>query len=205
MPRLLYPLLLYRSVLIPFLVVSAVAVPCRLIVRLYRLRTSAQHPSFTREIVLLTFVLYLCGVAAATLAPERGARAQARHEATGGIVLRPDAPTLTCPSTMPTTGPHDRFFCGYNARGNLLLFFPLGILLPFVWSGLGFWRDVLIALALSVSIELVQYVSSAWGSYRLADVNDVILNVSGAALGLGLVSLLRMGRRARAAMRRASS
>jgi hypothetical protein len=203
MPRFLYPLLVYRSVVVPFLVVSAIAVPCWSIVRLHRRRTSAKRPSFTREVLLLTLVLYLCGLAAATLAPERGARARARYEATGGIVLRPDVPTLTCPSTMPTTGPHDRFFCGYNAKGNVLLFFPLGILLPLVWSRLGFWRGVLVALALSVGIEVVQYLSRAWGSYRLADVNDVILNVSGAVLGLGIVSLVRLRRRPRAAVRRA--
>ena len=205
MPRLFYPLFLYRSVVVPFLVVSAIAVPCWLIVRLYRRRTSAQRPSFAREVLLLTFVLYLSGLAAATLAPERSARARERHDATGGIVLRPGPAALTCPSTAPTTGPHDRFFCGYNAVGNVLLFFPLGILLPLVCTRLGFWRGAQIALALSMSIELVQYVSSAWGSYRLADVNDVILNVLGASLGFALVALLRIGwnRRPRAAVRRA--
>jgi glycopeptide antibiotics resistance protein len=72
-----------------------------------------------------------------------------------------------------------------------MLFFPLGILLPLVWRRLSFWRGMQIAIALSCSIELLQYASSAWGSYRAADVNDVILNVVGACLGLALVSLLR--------------
>ena len=73
-----------------------------------------------------------------------------------------------------------------------MLFFPLGIFLPLVWTQLRFWRAIQIAIVLSVSIELVQYLSSAWGSYRSADVNDVILNVLGACLGLALVSLLRL-------------
>jgi VanZ family protein len=191
MPRFLHPLLLFRSVVGPFLVVSAIAVPCWLVLRLYRLRASAQRFSFPRELLLLTFVLYLSGLAAATLAPERGARARASYEATGGIVLRPDPATLACPATTPSTRPNDRFFCGYNAAGNVVLFFPLGILLPLVFSRVRFWRGVQIALALSASIELVQYVSAAWGSYRLADVNDVILNVLGAGLGLALIALLR--------------
>ena len=78
-----------------------------------------------------------------------------------------------------------------NARGNFVLFFPLGVLLPLVWRRVGFWRGMQVAVAVSLSIELVQYLSSAWGSYRAADVNDLILNVAGAGLGLALVSLLR--------------
>jgi glycopeptide antibiotics resistance protein len=73
-----------------------------------------------------------------------------------------------------------------------MLFFPLGILIPLVWRHLRFWRGTQIAIALSFGIELLQYLSSAWGSYRAADVNDVILNVLGASLGLALVSLLRL-------------
>jgi VanZ family protein len=191
MPRLLYPFLAYRSVIVPFLLVSAVAVPAWLVIRLARRRTSAQRPTFLREMLLGAFVLYLSGLAAATLAPERGARARARHDATGGLVLRPDASTLVCPSSTPDARPNDRFFCGYNAKGNVLLFFPLGVLLALLWPRLRVVRGMLIALALSVSIEVIQYVSSAWGSYRMADVNDVILNVIGASLGLALVALLR--------------
>jgi len=49
---------------------------------------------------------------------------------------------------------------------------------------------MLIAIAVSIGIEVVQYFSSAWGSYRTADVNDVILNAAGAFFGLTLVFLL---------------
>ena len=84
-----------------------------------------------------------------------------------------------------------------------MLFFPLGILLPLIWGQLRFWRGIQIAIALSVSIELVQYLSSAWGSYRAADVNDVILNVAGACLGLALMALLRWRPGSRPAVARA--
>jgi glycopeptide antibiotics resistance protein len=89
-----------------------------------------------------------------------------------------------------------------NARGNLALFVPLGILLPLVWRRLRFWNGLLAALAISVGIELAQYLTRPW-SNRLADVNDVILNVVGAALGLALVALLRMRPGARPAVARA--
>ena len=83
-----------------------------------------------------------------------------------------------------------------------MLFFPLGILIPLVWTHLRFWRGILIAIALSSGIELVQYFSRAW-SNRTADVNDVVLNVLGASLGLALVFLLRLRRGTRPAVPRA--
>ena len=90
-----------------------------------------------------------------------------------------------------------------NARGNVALFIPLGILLPLVWRRLRFWNGLLVATGVSVSIELLQYLSRGWGGNRLADVNDVILNVAGACLGLALVSLLRLRPGARPEIARA--
>jgi glycopeptide antibiotics resistance protein len=187
--QLLYPFLPYRSLAFPILVLSSIVVPCWLVLRLYRHRTRGQAISFPREILLLTFVTYLSGLAAVTLTPNRSSRLRA--EGTGGIELHPSVASLTCSSATLPRGSTARGFCVRNARGNFLLFLPLGILLPLVWGRLRFWRWVQIAIALSFSIELVQYISSAWGSYRSADVNDFILNVLGACLGLALVSLLR--------------
>ena len=185
MPRVFYPFLVYRSFFFPFFVLSLVVVPCWLVFRLYRIRTLGQTPSFRRETVLLAFVFYLCGLVSATLTPNRGASLRAER-----MVLHPNLASLTCSSAILPIGSSARFFCLYNARGNVLLFVPLGILIPLVWRRLGFWRGLLLAIAVSVSIEAVQYFSSAWGSYRTADVNDVILNGVGAFLGLSFVSLL---------------
>ena len=197
-PQLIYPFLPYRSFFFPILVVSLIVVPCWLVFRLYRHRTRGHPLSFQREILLLTVALYLSGLAAATLTPNRSSRLVA--EGRGGIELHPRLASLTCSSASLPRGSRARAFCVHNARGNVMLFFPLGILIPLVWTHLGFWRGIRIAIALSISIELLQYFSSAWGSYRAADVNDVILNVLGASLGLALVSLLRLRPRTRAAV-----
>jgi glycopeptide antibiotics resistance protein len=188
--HLLYPFLPYRSFAVPILVLSAITVPCWLVFRLYRLRTPGHRLSIRREILLLTVVLYLSGLAAVTLVPSHPSRMVA--EATVGMQLRPNLASLTCSSALLPSGSTARAFCVRNARGNVLLFIPLGILLPLVWRRLRFWRGMQIAIALSCSIELLQYLSRAWGSYRTADVNDVVLNVLGASLGLALVSLLRL-------------
>jgi glycopeptide antibiotics resistance protein len=199
--ELFYAFLPYRSYFFPFLVLSAIAVACWLVFRLYRLRTPGHRLSFYREILLLTVVVYLVGLAVATLTPNRssGLRAEGR----GGIELRPNLASLTCSSAILPRGSTARAFCVHYARANVGLFFPLGILLPLVWRHLRFWRGIQIAIALSFSIELVQYLSSAWGSYRAADVNDVILNLLGACLGLALVFLLRLRRSTRPAVPRA--
>ncbi|MDO4271236.1 MAG: VanZ family protein [Eubacteriales bacterium] len=72
-----------------------------------------------------------------------------------------------------------------NLAGNVLLFLPLGLLLPLFWryfqrAG----RTVLCGLALSVSIELIQLVSGG-----VTSVDDVLLNTLGAALGFALAKL----------------
>ncbi|HKH90528.1 MAG TPA: VanZ family protein [Gemmatimonadaceae bacterium] len=197
--HLLYPFLPYRSLFLPFLVVSAITVPCWLIFRLYRARTTGHR--LPREIVLLTFVVYLSGLAAATLGPNRPSRVVA--EAMVGVDLRPSLASLTCSDATLPRGSPARGFCVRNARGNLVLFLPLGMLLPLVWTRLRFRRGVQIAIAVSLSVELLQLLSRAWGSYRTADVNDVILNVAGASLGLALASLLRLRQSTRSAMARA--
>ena len=198
--HLLYPFLPYRSFAFPFLVLSAIAVPCWLVFRLYRLRTPGHRLSFHREILLLTFVVYLSGLAVATLLPNHNSRLAA--EAAVGIDLRPNLASLTCSSAILPRGSTARAFCVHNARGNVMLFFPLGILIPLVWTHLRFWRGILIAIALSSGIELVQYFSRAW-SNRNADVNDILLNGLGAFLGLALVFLLRLLRGTRHAVTRA--
>jgi glycopeptide antibiotics resistance protein len=199
-PQIPFPLLPYRSIVFPFLVLSAITVPCWLVFRLYRLRTPGHRLSFPREILLLIFVVYLAGLAAATLLPNHNSRSAA--EAALGIDLRPSLASLTCSSATLPTGSTAQSFCVHNAKGNVMLFFPFGILIALVWPRLRFWRAVQIAIALSCSIELVQYASRTWMN-RSADVNDVVLNVLGASLGLALVFLLRLRPGPRPAVSRA--
>ena len=84
-----------------------------------------------------------------------------------------------------------------NSAGNAAMFAPAGLLAAFAF-GWGVRRVSAVALALSVTIELLQLASG-----RNADVDDVILNTAGAAVG-ALVFLLaarfRQQRRARRAV-----
>jgi glycopeptide antibiotics resistance protein len=72
--------------------------------------------------------------------------------------------------------------------GNVALFVPLGMLLPFLSRRWSLPRVVILAVVLSTLFEVSQYVLNRG---RLADIDDVMLNVLGAALGWlawGLVS-----------------
>lgn len=67
-----------------------------------------------------------------------------------------------------------------NLFGNLGLLFPLGLLGPIALPALDrWWRVAVLALFVSTAIELTQLAVPD----RSADIDDVIVNVAGAALG----------------------
>ena len=73
-----------------------------------------------------------------------------------------------------------------NACLNVLLFVPLGVLLPMLWGRFrSAKRTVLAGLAVSFAIEFSQIFT-----FRTTDVNDLITNTAGAALGFLLVRRL---------------
>lgn len=73
--------------------------------------------------------------------------------------------------------------------GNVLAFAPFGLFLPILWPNRRSLISVVGAgLAISVALEAVQLALSLLigAPYRVADVDDVIINVLGVALGYGL-------------------
>ncbi|HJW16099.1 MAG TPA: VanZ family protein [Flavisolibacter sp.] len=64
--------------------------------------------------------------------------------------------------------------------GNLVMLFPLGIYLPLLYNRMsGFFKVIFICMLFSVSIELLQLITS----FRSTDIDDVFLNTTGAAFG----------------------
>jgi glycopeptide antibiotics resistance protein len=69
--------------------------------------------------------------------------------------------------------------------GNMLALMPLGMYGPALWPALRDWRRfVFVAIAFAVGIELTQYAGSLVEgfTYRVTDVDDAIMNASGAVL-----------------------
>ena len=74
-----------------------------------------------------------------------------------------------------------------NLGGNVLMFVPLGFLLPGVWPRLRrFGWHFLLMVGIIVSIELTQWLSLL-GS---CDVDDLILNLVGTTLGFAVWSII---------------
>ena len=85
----------------------------------------------------------------------------------------------------------DSGFWMRNLFGNLGLLLPLGLLGPIALPALRRWWQILpLALLISASIELAQH----WIPDRSADVDDVIVNVTGALLGYVIFKTTRLVR-----------
>jgi glycopeptide antibiotics resistance protein len=89
---------------------------------------------------------------------------------------------------------------------NILMMVPFGFGSPFI-ADLRFKRVVIAGLLFSLTIELVQLITgfAANTTFRIADVNDVIFNTIGVAIGYGLfavfVRIFRGARHSRMVMR----
>ncbi len=75
-----------------------------------------------------------------------------------------------------------------NIVGNIVVFMPLGVLLPNIHPRFRSWAStMIIALGVSTLIEVLQFISAQ----RVTDVDDLLLNALGALLGYGCYALLR--------------
>jgi len=81
----------------------------------------------------------------------------------------------------------DREECLINLLGNILVFLPLGILLPLTFKNCcKFIRIFLIVLFITLFIEIAQYATSV----GIADIDDIILNLAGGIIGYLLFKAL---------------
>ena len=79
-----------------------------------------------------------------------------------------------------------------NVIGNVGLFIPSGILLPIVCKRLdGFWKVLAAGAGMSLCIEILQLPFRV----RASDVDDLIMNTLGVAVGYGLYALVRKRRK----------
>ena len=73
-----------------------------------------------------------------------------------------------------------------NIVGNLSMFIPTGVLLPILYKRLDrFWKVLLAGAGLSFVIEMLQLLFPG----SVTDLDDLILNTAGAAIGYGIYKL----------------
>jgi glycopeptide antibiotics resistance protein len=79
----------------------------------------------------------------------------------------------------------------YNTFGNILLFFPLGILISLFFVSVNRFTQVMyLSIFVSFSIEITQYITTL----GVFDVDDVILNTLGSILGFSILLFVRKRR-----------
>lgn len=120
--------------------------------------------------------LYFAFVIAITLSENGTSRGSVNLIPFSGILIHTDSGSFF----------HKEYFLNYLAQSgaNLLLLFPIGIMLQFFGEVRGTMRQAILALAIggavSVVIEFLQFVLPIG---RVFDVDDIILNATGSFLG----------------------
>ncbi|MGM9987627.1 MAG: VanZ family protein [Bacillaceae bacterium] len=106
----------------------------------------------------------------------------------GGITFKPDHYFL---NLKPFIWVNETYTMGFDKMIrqlllNILMFVPLGVLLPMIFKSLrSFWKLALCTLSITILIEVLQYFTG-----RSADIDDVIMNGLGGIIGYGVFVLL---------------
>lgn len=75
-----------------------------------------------------------------------------------------------------------------NLGGNVFMFLPLGFFLPQVWGALQkLWKTLLSAALIMTAVEIAQVLTLRGN----CDIDDLMLNLLGTAIGYGLFRLIR--------------
>lgn len=156
---MLNSMLLYRG--IDFLSFAIVGIPT-LIILLWVFRTK----SLGKKIAVCVFSLYLAAVAVVVGVPS--------------IDHFDFHPTFTL---VPFVGLREGFV---ERVLNVILFLPMGFLLPVIWERFRSAKNTILAgFLISLSIECLQMFT-----FRVTDINDLITNTLGTALGFLLLRFI---------------
>lgn len=147
-----------------------------------------------REMILNIFFIYMLCLVSLTLFPLRINFDENYHWISVNLI--PIIGTIKAiTNTTKDAVWHDYIikFWIMNIVGNLVLMFPLGVLIPVLWNKYNSMIKItLIALCLSLSIETIQLASCYIGNVgRAFDIDDILLNTVGASLGFVFYKIFR--------------
>ncbi|NBD24197.1 VanZ family protein [Paenibacillus glycinis] len=167
-----------------FILMAAVTVPLAVVVNLIRKRKLDNH------VIAIIIVTYFTAVVAVTFFPipihERLPGGNGWHEHDAVINLKPLASIMDLWRDDPL-----REFLK-NVIGNVLLFLPFGMIASCWRINKNKWITLCFGVLISCDIEIVQlFLSDAHLiMQRTADVDDVLLNVTGFALGQAITPIV---------------
>lgn len=166
--------------------------------------------SARRETALVLFVVFCAGLAALTLFPANfwayvfdwifrrdywnwgwgvsGWRLAdfypSWEETVSGLDYLPDM--LTPFQEIRRALDHMSYWLLFMLVGNIIMFMPLGFFPALLWRKWRWWKSLLAGFCASASIEFIQFFIG-----RSTDIDDVILNTTGALAGFWVFCLLR--------------
>ena len=177
-------------------------------VRKRRLRRLDLVSSRWRETALVLFVMFCAGLAALTLFPAdlwSGSVYFLLHPNAWGALLREWDPLSYYPTWEETASQFaylpnmltpfeeicralDRksYWLLFMLLGNVVMFMPIGFFPALLWRKWKWWKSLLAGLCASSAIEAIQFFIG-----RSTDIDDVILNTTGALAGFWSFCLLR--------------
>ena len=158
--------------------------------------------SARRETALVLFVVFCAGLAALTLFPAniwsyvisfgRGwydgvsffSFYPTWEQTVSGLAYLPNM--LTPFQEIRRALNHMSYWGLFMLLGNIIMFMPLGFFPALLWRKWRWWKSLLAGFCTSVSIEFIQFFIG-----RSTDIDDVILNTTGALAGFWVFCLLR--------------
>lgn len=168
----------YVSDMLPFMLA---VLPIYVIVRALVLRKAAF--GLRREVALLIFVLFLAGLASQTLLPTVRFSGGNVHVIMDGVHSTNLIPFRVVVDTYIEVSRGNTTALIINFLGNVVMFVPIGFFVPLLWN-VSARRAIIIGFLSSLLVELTQLLLP-----RSTDVDDLLLNTLGAALGVLLYRL----------------
>lgn len=190
----------YTLEMLPCMCVSLIVF---LIIRPHQLQTLQEKGVIStkwRESILLLFVLFLTGLAALTLFPANfwpytmeylfSSETRTSHfewERFYPVLAGQNEMNLQLQPFLEIKRAFKGPWVFFIMLGNIGIFMPIGFFSALLWRKPRWWRSVLIGFGCSFLIEFVQLFIG-----RCADIDDIILNTTGALLGYWFYRILNM-------------
>ena len=161
--------------------------PVIIVIRIFQIIKSEKKTRISRELGITLFFMFLTGLLSQTILPAvsvQGGGIQlinGDHQAINLEPFRVLTETYNAAKYLDLWQP---FLI--NFVGNIVMFIPIGFLLPLLWKKFDrAWRTVGIGFLLSLIIEILQL-----PQMRSSDVDDLWLNTLGACIGYVLYKIL---------------
>ena len=157
-----------------------IILPVIIVIRIFQIIKSEKKTRVFRELGIILFFMFLTGLLSQTILPAvsiQGGSIKLINGDHQAINLEPFRVISETYNAIKYLNLWQPFFI--NFVGNIVMFIPIGVLLPLLWKRFDrAWRTIGTGFLLSVCIELLQL-----PQMRSSDVDDLWLNTLGASIG----------------------